>query len=659
MPRTGHPVRTGRLLRPVCRLARLVLLGGFSAAWGIVAAASPTLSAAAAPLAGIVRAAGRPIPGVTIVLRRLGGGDSGHLLSAVSGPDGGFVVAGTPAGVYTLVALVPGFLPSVKRVLHEVSAANTSALVAVDLEAPSRERTLAQLPSGGLDPWAVRAVLPGDPLRDVDVPPSPVLTRDGSRERLPTSQPGESSRASLTRPVHARVESLTGFGATGTAARSRALLDVEGRLSEAVRFDLEGAYDRLSPLPGVAAGDGQRIALEIAGNPSAGPSARSPSVDAAPALRLSTRRQNLPYDTGESFRYAAHAVDATLPTGASSAASVSARYVSQSNLAVSPVPSLFARDATAVEILARYTSGSQDGRFVRLSVSWRSDTQGLESATQPVLREARVGGSLGVRVLDVVSLEGTVTGDLSSRARGVVPELLVALEPTAGVRVYAAASRRYERDLDPWRLAWGVTGSDEELVRLSRGLVRAGVRLQESGGDSLALEGSRREFAGAFRLLLDPDFFDHVDAVYFFPGDVASEGTLTATFRLGEGLQGSLSLRGGRISGSGSDGTGFYPVNDVTFGRAEAAVRVASTGTSVACGYRVVRQSLSQGERLLSRNDLSAVDVTLGQTLPLSFLAAIGSEWRLLFSLESGSRRDDTGELVANRRLAGGVSLSF
>ncbi len=59
------------------------------------------------------------------------------------------------------------------------------------------------------------------------------------------------------------------------------------------------------------------------------------------------------------------------------------------------------------------------------------------------------------------------------------------------------------------------------------------------------------------------------------------------------------------------------------------------------------------------RNDIQAVDITLAQGLPLPVLRGLGSDWRALFSVEFGKRREGEDEEKSNRRLAGGLALSF
>ena len=125
--------------------------------------------------------------------------------------------------------------------------------------------------------------------------------------------------------------------------------------------------------------------------------------------------------------------------------------------------------------------------------------------------------------------------------------------------------------------------------------------------------------------------------------------------RLGTGFDGRVSLRAGALSGARD---AVVQADEAHWGVAQAALRVRATDTSVGIGYRQVAQSLMRGPATL-HNDLQAVDVTLAQGLPLPVLRSIGSDWRALFSIEFGKRREGDDEERSNRRLAGGLALSF
>ena len=202
----------------------------------------------------------------------------------------------------------------------------------------------------------------------------------------------------------------------------------------------------------------------------------------------------------------------------------------------------------------------------------------------------------------------------------------------------------------------GEAGTDEaDLTRRSRALYKAGVRWHGSADENVSIEASRRELTGTYRLLFDPDFLDRLDSLYFFANDVATDVSFGAATRLGKALDGRLAMRAGKLSGARE---GVIQSDDATWGVAQFAIRVRATDTSLGVGYRVVMQSLVRGTAVL-HNDLEAVDLTLGQSIPLAALRSIGSGLRALFSLELGKRREGEDEEKLNRRLAGGFAVSF
>ncbi|MGZ6988897.1 MAG: hypothetical protein ACXVH0_08050, partial [Thermoanaerobaculia bacterium] len=144
--------------------------------------------------------------------------------------------------------------------------------------------------------------------------------------------------------------------------------------------------------------------------------------------------------------------------------------------------------------------------------------------TTPFDRQTRAGAVAGLRFFDVLVLETGVTGDTSERARGVTPELMLAIVTRDGWKVFGFAARRFERRLDGDVALPGEACTDEaDLTRSSRALYKAGLRWQNTDGENLSLEASRRELTGTYRLLFDPDFLDRLDSLYFFPNDIATD----------------------------------------------------------------------------------------------------------------------------------------
>jgi len=629
-----------RHLRPSVAL----LAGLVAASWQPCArAASPgglVRMAAVAPLSGIVRANGRPMPGATLVIRGVTAGGATFLRLIKSEPDGTFVLADAAEGLYTVLSVVPGFRPAVARLLHRPASADGAlSFVRIDLERPS-----GALPepteNGALDAWSARAVAAGDVLRDVpailaalDAPPPPAATALAVASREP--------RAGL--PLHAAMTSTAGFAAAGASSLSRASLDVSGALSERVQWGASGQYARLADVAGDKTGDASRVALDL-------------SAGASQSLRISTRQQNLAADA-DPTHYAAHALDWSGSVSDHAQAAVSARLISQSHLlATGPAADLFARNSDAVDVAARYQTDLGKTTFARVIVGYRSTSGDYAGAVAPFARETRAGGVAGVRISEVLVVEAGATGDTSYYGRGVTPEVTVAVHTKDGWRFYGFASRRFESLSEALAVQPGEAGVDEaDLTRRSRSFYRGGAQYRNADGEGLALDVSRRELNGTYRLIFDADFLDRLDSLYFFPNDVATDASLTVSFRLGQAFDARLAARAGSLSG---DRDGIIQSDDANWGVAQAALRVRATDTSVGLGYRAVAQNLTRGSTVL-RNDIQAVDVTLAQGLPVPVLRSLGSDWRALFSVEVGKRREGEDVERTDRRFAGGLSLSF
>ncbi|MEO6323743.1 MAG: hypothetical protein ABIT01_12055 [Thermoanaerobaculia bacterium] len=588
-----------------------------------------------------MRSNGTPVANARLVVRTFAGGADSIVRILKSSADGTFVWSDARPGLYSILSIVPGFRPNLIRVLHR--ADQRVSFVAFDLEPASG--ILPRSVHGLADPYIARAVSAADVLRDTD---STLASRDdGNGSAAPVSLASAGTRgAALTRvPLRASVVSMTGFGAEGSSALSRTSLDVSGTMGESVRWGVEGQYQRLASQDGRASGDSSRVSLDVA-----------PGRDQN--IRVSSRRQVLPWADADSSRFSSQAVDWSGATGDRSHASVSARLMSQSNLVQKgPASELFARTSNEFEVLARYRTDTAAGHFVRFSVSYRTQSGASDVASSGLRpgKETRVGGTAGIQILEALTFEGGATGDFSDRARGITPEVTVTVRTGAGWRVYGFGSRRIERRLyeDP-ALGWAGT-EDAELSRLSRAAYRGGLAYESADGESFSVEGSERQIGGTYRLLFDPEFLDNLDSLYFFEDDIAQEVSFGTTFHIGHGLDGRLAARAGRIHG---ERVGAISRDSGRYQTASAAVRIIPSGTSLGVGYRDVSQELIRGESEL-RNDLDSLDFTIAQSLPIPLLRSIGSDWRALFSIEFGHRRQGEEEERSNRRFAGGLSLSF
>jgi hypothetical protein len=593
-------------------------------------------SASSAPLSGILRADGAPLAGVSLVVQGLTGAAASVVRVLKTDAEGTFCLADARPGIYSILAAVPGFRSASAQVLHRTTADSLS-FVRLDLDR-ERRGVLPSNPTGTLDPWAARAVLAGDVLRetgpaDAAPPPTPVAT-------LPALSPDAG-----VLPVQGSLSSLQGFGAEGVGTLSQTSLDVRGSLGAGVKWGLSGEYDRVMSPTGARVGGASRVALDVL--PGEGHS-----------IRVSSQRSELPTFGNPDARFDAHSVDWDANAGRRSRASVSARILSHRNLEPAALPTSFFRDeGSALEIDARYRSELGEGRFVRVHLGYRSDlTDGSTTNATTFDREARVGGVAGVRLLDALLVEAGGTVDYSVSSRGVTPELTLSLDPLEGLTVYGFAARRYDQSV-PGAPVFAVVGVDpSDLVRATRALYRVGTRLTSHATGRVELEASRREISEAFQLLLDNSIVDRIDALYLFPGDVAGEISGSVTFALRANLAARLSLLGGQVSGDGWV-SGALP-NEARYWLSSARVEVQPSGTSVSVRYRFLEQELGKDTEAY-RLGRESVDVTLAQEIPIPALRALGTRWQVLFTVAMGTRQDGDAEPRPNRQMAGGLALSF
>jgi len=625
------------MVRTVRSLLPCLLAGAVALARGTPADAAPPVPGA--PISGIVRSGEATIPGVTVVVRAvLRGGETSTSL-VKSEADGTFVLPNAPPGLYTLLAAVPGMPFAVVRILHS-AAPDTVAFVRLDFE--SATGVLPETPRGKADPWNARAANKGDVLRDVaavlaaldDPPPS------AAESAPPTVAASPKNRL----PVRASVASTAGFSGGGGVARSETAIGVSGGLGGNVRWGVDGRYSRLDGSLGAPSGDASQVAVDLAAGDRQN-------------LRLATQRQVRILDESDAERFAAHTLDWTAKTGDRSQASVAARLVSQSNtFHQGPAADLFARSSDEVNVFAGYRTDFNDRYSVRFSAAYRhaASPDGV-GTTDVVQRETRLGAVGGARIFSALSFEAGATGDFSDRTRGLTPEVTVTLQPGERWRLRASAARRIERRFDDGTPYGQVSADPADLARISSAYYSGGVRYDGPSGEAVVVEASRRDITGIHRLLLDPDFFERLDSLYFLPGDVATELYSAISGRLGRGLEGRIATRVGRVNG---EREGSIHSDEAEWGVAEAGLRVDGTGTTIGLGYRYVSQLLVRGDRPL-RNNLAAVNLSMTQVLPVPILRELSSEWRALVSVELGKRRDGEAEERTNRRLAGGVAVSF
>ncbi len=617
--------------------------------------------ASVSPISGSVRFKDTAISGATIIVRGLSKGIESLIWMARTEKDGSFVWSSAPPGVYSLAAFLGASKSAVFEVRHEGKAGD---VLFVPLELDRDPRVLPDRKIEKESMWITRAVYPADPLREEN-PSSPPEAPE-SRASTPLADPEAlTSSASPSLPLRANVASVAGRDIDAGRALSRTSIGVGGQFGKNLKWDLEGEYGFSESTGAPMRGDVARVALEIGSLRDAPPlpgqdDPIDPGVGKGGRLRVETRREAIPFNNSPEAFVSEHSVDAVIPAGTGASASVSARMVSQTNYyQTGLVADLFASQSDALEIQARYRNDVSERTFVQANVAYRADSR-LDPVSQTRasidLQEARMAAGAGTKISEWVSIEGAVAGDYSEYARAIVPEVRVRWDSGNGLRFTTSASQRFEQDLNPYSVQYGHSGiSESEMTRYSRAVYRAAVQFSPNTFDSISLEGIHREVSSTFRYVLDRNFIQAIDSIYMFNGDQVNEIAVSTTFRIGDRLHARLLVRGGIVRGNRIE---VIQDNDAAFSQGEAALSFVPTRTDLAIRYRSVDQSISRDQAIL-RNDLEALEISLAQVLPLPILRAIGSEWRALLSFETGTRMSRDNETSLNRRVSGGLGISF
>jgi hypothetical protein len=219
-------------------------------------------------------------------------------------PQGNFLFANLPAGLYKIIASKPGFLPVV--VLLTRTAPQAYQFLELQLaqrDAATRgtagKGTAGGQPTGAANPadadfWALRASIPPDVLRDIETADSPAAAAKSARAGggtggLPAATGGEVPAANvIANPLLAgrfrtEVQAMTGIADVpqfGVGQVSTGKVGVEGQLG-GVQVGLSGRFWTMtgdSPLPGASralpavTSDGQTSSMQLDLEP--GPSSK-------------------------------------------------------------------------------------------------------------------------------------------------------------------------------------------------------------------------------------------------------------------------------------------------------------------------------------------------------------------------------------------------
>jgi hypothetical protein len=259
-------------------------------------------------LAGRVTGSSSPLPAAGVYAYQLA---DLALYKVMTDPQGNFLFRDLPAGLYKIIAHKPGFLPAVILVTRTTAKAYQFLELQLAQRAAGAKaaagaepgRAGKQKPAGDDDFWALRASIPADVLRDIEIAegpqgqplqgaaakaPPPSGAAQGAAGSLP--QGGTVSKAALAGAApgggrfRTEVQAMTGVAdvaQVGVGQVASGKVGIQGQLGQ-VQVGLSGRFWHLSsdgllagggrsPVTG-AAGDGKTSAVSL--DVAAGPSSR-------------------------------------------------------------------------------------------------------------------------------------------------------------------------------------------------------------------------------------------------------------------------------------------------------------------------------------------------------------------------------------------------
>ncbi len=607
-------------------------------------APSPVLaSPLAPPISGIVSHLENPIGGALVILYNLG---DTSLTRSHTAPDGTFVLASAPVGVYDLVAYKNGFLPSLVRLWHQPASVGISA-VRIQLAAKSEgSRSRNQSPSV----WEMRDKLPADVLREIEL-------ETGAEDAPP------SGRVRLDKAVAGEVRTLSDV-TQGDSSLSRTAVGLRGGLPNGWQYDLRGDYAAVStpsgtPDTSATAGNAAGLALDVAMSP----------LD---RVSLTTRRHTLSLHDDHVASLQTHGVSWSRDGEEGNVESVAARYVEEANLyrATSPGSSFFPLASRTWEVRANYARPATDSPGVAVSMTYRHregtvgpSGVGSDGAFLMSAPDGDLSAASSVRVSSRTEVEGGVVARYLSGGYGIAPSLGARYDLGNKTYVFVRGLYRVAESGSSTGTVLPLVTSIEENgdATARRGFV-AGLERRAGPDGSFRIEASDQRINETVRAFFEGDFLTDFDSVYLFDGNTVRQYKLSGSHRLTDKLSGSIGLRYGKIGGDpASDPQKSFGItgNKGKFWSARAAVEIVPTHTGVAVIVRGVRQSLETAAAFRS-NDSQKIAISLAQDLSVVGVNPFGSVCKLLVAVETArSAALNSDDSPSTNRLLGGVAISF
>jgi hypothetical protein len=590
----------------------------------------------APPISGIVRSVGSPVSGALVVLYNVAETSLARMRTA---PDGTFVVASAPVGVYDLIAYKKGFQPALVRLLHEAAPQKLSA---VEIQLASTRPGAPAAAKATL--WDLADRLPADVLRELamDEDETPAAPRSG---------------VAVNRLSGGEVSTVAGMGESPMLRTAAAF---RGGLPNGWRYNVSGDYNSIADDESVetTTGNSAGIALAVA-----------PSSDER--VLLSTRRNSIHFHDDGPASLQANTVSWSRGSETGTVQSVAARYVEETNLyrASEPGQTFFPVASRTWEVQGNYArpAGGTPGISVGMIYRHREAAVGPSGvgsggafiASSP---DADLTASTSLHLSSKADVQGGVVARYVAGGYGIAPRVVARYD--IGGETYLFVSGLYrvaESGIGTGTYLPRIASVEDDLSATARRAYAVGIERPVGENGSFRVEASQQEVSEVVRAFFEGDFLNNLDSVYLLDGNQVRQVQAAGKHRLSQTLSATVSGRYGEISGGVAPGTAAaYGVTDShgRFWSARAGVELLPTHTGVAVLVHGVRQTLTTSTSAIP-NDSDKVALSLAQDLSVLGITPFGSVCKLLVAVESNRILPDSEESTKNNRLMGGVALSF
>lgn len=563
--------------------------------------------------------------------------------------NGVFLFESLPAGLYKIIALKQGFLPSI--VMLTRASAEATQFLEVELTPASTDPAEARASF-----WQIREQIPSDVLRDVELPAL-------------LAQPGDATRpAGLS--LRTEMAATAGVHETpdaGDAQVNGARVGIEGRFRD-VAIGFQGKFSELAsqrfddgPRP---VGSSQALSLKVAAGGRA-------QVDVASR----SNRLDTAVDETPGVDFALHRLSWSQAVGEHGRSDFSAQYTEESNYYRQAVigPSWIPDATRSWRVEGSYSTRLGSRTSLEAGLRYRE----RESEYDSVVDHARLLPSEsvelfsrgGVDVGQAVVVQYGLYSKLSDGSLSMAPQGGLVLRFGPHWRASTVASMRIDdREREFLPAEFTPTFFEDRGQCRSAELYCYGFEISRSlgGTELLSIGAVHRKVGETQRLYFDSDFLDRLDSLYLVEGDELPELRLELTRRLGPEVV--ARFRSYLAAGGG----GLMQVepaavfeNEVSYLVTSLDTRFEATSTGVYFAFHRLEQELNPLGEITARDApelaLERLQIGLSQDFGLSSLQAADLALNLEMELSRGTGTETALMILdkLRRRVTGGIAVRF